>query len=252
MVLTFRHKDNLMQTDQKPIVGAILLAGAMIAGAILLRGSAAPLPAGGIPTSALPPISDTDQTLGNPKAKIALVIYEDYQCPFCAAVSGLDEDAEAVKYLRENVDPNWQPFMPEVNKYVAEGKMLFVFRDFPFLGPESIQAAEAARCAGEQDNYWQYHDYLYTHQDGENKGAFADNNLKAFAKTLGLNTESFNECLDSNKYEQAIFDSRNGGKQAGVEGTPRGFILKNGKVVDTIDGAESLEMVKPKLEAAFK
>lgn len=242
-----------MQKDQKPIVGAIVLAGALIAGAIMLRGSvpASTLQSGGIPATTLAPLSKDDWTLGNPKAKVAIIMYEDFQCPFCGAISGLEDNTEAIKYLRQ-IDPNWKPFMPEVKKYIDSGELLFVYRDWAFLGPESVQAAEAARCAGDQGKFWEYHDYLYGHQRGENKGNFSDDKLKSFAEGLGLDTQIFNECLDGNKYAQAVLDSKSEGDRAGITGTPRGFILKNGKIVATIDGAESLSTVQPKIENALQ
>jgi protein-disulfide isomerase len=77
-------------------------------------------------------------------------------------------------YLKK-ADPNWSPsIVGMINDYVKTGKMLFVYRDFPFLGTESFKSAEAARCAGDQGKFWEYHDYLYSHQNGENEGAFSD------------------------------------------------------------------------------
>ena len=152
--------------DTKQIVGAIILAGAMIAGAILIRGGAPVANNGAKETTsvAVAPVTDKDRTLGNPKAKVAVVVYEDFQCPFCGAVSGLAGESEAVKYLKE-IAPDWQPFMPMVMEYVNNGQVRFIYRDWPFLGAESYQAAEAARCAGDQGKFWDYHDYLYAHQN---------------------------------------------------------------------------------------
>ncbi|MDO8659873.1 MAG: thioredoxin domain-containing protein, partial [Candidatus Parcubacteria bacterium] len=127
-----------------------------------------------------------------------------------------------------------------------------VYRDYAFLGPESVKSAEAARCAGDQEKFWEYHDYLYSHQNGENKGAFADANLKSFAKKIGLDSASFDKCLDDGKYTQAVADAKTEGNTAGVTGTPKGFILKDGQIVATIDGAEPLSSVKPKIDSALK
>lgn len=241
-----------MNTDQKPIVGAILIAGAMIAGAILLKDSSPVPTTPNLPQTVAPKaIIPEDRVLGNPEAQVTVIMYEDFQCPFCGAVSGLASDSEAIEYLK-NIDPTWEPFMPTLLQYAKDGTLQFVYRDFPFLGPESFQAAEAARCAGAQGTFWEYHDYLYAHQNGENKGAFSDENLKTFAKTLGLDASAFDTCLDGNTYEQAVLDSKTEGAGAGVTGTPKGFILKRGKVIDTIDGAESLSTVKPKLDAALR
>lgn len=247
-----------MQNDQKPIVSAIIIAGVLITGAILLKGSK-PIPTDPSNTQkniTLAPVKGTDQTLGNPSAKVTLIMYEDFQCPFCGAVTGLELDSPSmqpvISYLKKS-DPNWAPSIPGViNDYVKTGKVLFVYRDFPFLGTESTKSAEAARCAGDQGKFWNYHDYLYSHQNGENEGSFSDLNLKSFAKTIGLNITDFNKCFDNGKYTQAVEDSKNEGSNAGVSGTPKGFILKDGKIVSTIDGAESYTRVKPKIEAALK
>lgn len=245
-----------MQNDQKGVAGAIIIAGVLIAGAVLLKGSSAPsgnnAGADKVAITALSPINKEDRVLGSEKAKVAVVLYEDFQCPFCGAVSGqLGADSPLIQALKQR-DPNWDPFLPTVMEYVNNETVQFVYRDFPFLGAESFQASEAARCAEDQGKFWEYHDYLYAHQNGENEGSFSDVNLKSFAKTLGLDTVSFDKCLDENKYEQIVLDSKNEASSAGVTGTPKGFILKNGKVVNTIDGAEPASTVKQKIEAALK
>jgi len=193
----------------------------------------------------LAPVSAADRTLGDPKAKVTLVVYEDFQCPWCGKF--VSESEQTIR-----------------NTYVKNGQVQLVFRDFPFLGEfvkpyvlandESINGAMAARCAGDQSQFWQYHDYLFAHQSqtGENLGTFSVANLKSFAKTLGLNTTTFDQCLDSNKYSQVVADSKTEGMNAGVTGTPKGFILVNGKIVDTIDGYLPLSAVTAKIDAALK
>ena len=255
-----------MSNDQKPIISVILIVGIAIAGAILLRGSnPPPAPSVGIPvtTSTLAPVGPEDRTLGDPNAKVTVIMYEDFQCPFCGAVFGSQSNPSLLQSLKQQ-DPTWSPFEPPIiSDYVKAGKVQFVYRDFAFLGAnakasgqdpvdESLEAAEAARCAGDQGQFWQYHDYLFSHQNGEDQGAFSVAHLEDFAKNLGLNTANFNQCLESNKYAQAVADSRTGGAAAGVQGTPKGFILVNGKISSTIDGAESWTTVKPKIDAALQ
>jgi protein-disulfide isomerase len=239
---------------QKQIAGAIIIVGVLIAGAILLKDSKAP-PAtkdDGIPMTTLAPVGKEDRTLGNPKAKVTLIMYEDFQCPFCEVISGLQPDSSLTKSMKQR-DPSWTAFMPEVrDNYVKNGDVLFVYRDFPFLGPESARASLAARCAEDQGKFWEYHDYLYAHQNGENEGSFSDLNLKSFAKNLNLDTVLFDKCLDEGKFTQAVADTKAEASRAGVTGTPKGFILKDGKIFATIDGAESLSTVKEKIDAALK
>ncbi|MCX6755410.1 MAG: thioredoxin domain-containing protein [Candidatus Nomurabacteria bacterium] len=179
------------------------------------------------------PVSNTDRILGNINAPISVILYTDFQCPFCGKFF-----SETEQGLNDS--------------YIKNGKISLISRDFAFLGAESVKSAEAARCAGDQNKFWEYHDYLFTHQQGENKGAFADKNLKSFAKGLGLDTTIFNTCLDSGKYSKAIVDSTEEGGKAGVNGTPKGFIIKDGKVLDTIDGAEPLLMVTGKIDKALQ
>lgn len=242
-----------LETNKLGIPMAIVVAGILIAGAIYFSSTKNGAPKdtdNGIAVTSLAPIGEGDNMLGNRKAKVALIMYEDFQCPFCGAVVGTNESV--IQYLKQK-DPTWTPFMPEiVDNYVKNEKVLLVYRDWAFLGEESIRAAEAARCAGDQNKFWEYHNYLYSHQKGENEGNFSDTNLKSFAKNLNLDTTLFDQCFDENKYEQAIIDSKNEGVSAGVTGTPKGFILKDGKIVGTIEGAESLTTVKQKIEAALK
>ena len=247
-----RDNDKGKDNGPKQIAGAIIIAGIIIAGAILLKGNTPQSSIGNkIPLTTLAPVDKNDRTLGNVKAKVALIMYGDFQCPFCGAVSGLASDTDAIKYLKK-IDKNWTPFMTGINEYVKNGSVLFTYRDWAFLGPESIKSAEGARCAGDQGRFWEYYDYLYGHQNGENNGAFSDDNLKTFAKGLNLNILTFNQCLDSGKYTQVIVDAKTEGINAGVTSTPKGFILKNGKIVGTIDGAEPWTTVKQKIDNALK
>ncbi len=246
-----------METETKSsklsIPIAIIVVGILIAGAIYFSSiTKSATENTGIPvtTTSLMPIGEKDRKLGNSNAKVTVVMYEDFQCVFCGAIVGSQPDL--IQYLKQR-DPNWTPFMPEiVDNYVKNGEVQLVYRDYVFLGPESVRSAEAARCAGDQNKFWEYHDYLFSHQGEENKGNFSDQNLKSLAKDLGLDMTSFDKCFDENKYAQAITESKIEGDAAGVTGTPKGFILKDNKLVGTIEGAESLATVKQKIDAALE
>jgi cyclophilin family peptidyl-prolyl cis-trans isomerase len=110
------------------------------------------------------------------------------------------------------------------DKYVKTGEMKFVYRYMAFLGDESQWAAEAAECAGDQGKFWEYHDKLFASQNGENQGAFSKDNLKKFAADLGLNTTTFNQCVDSGKFTDKIKKSSNDASQFGVSSTPTVFV----------------------------
>lgn len=144
-------------------------------------------------------------TLGSKDAKVTIVEFADFQCPFCG------------RFFSETE--------PQIKKdYLDSGKAKLSFRDFAFLGPESNDAALAARCANEQGKFWQYHDYLYSHQGGENQGVFSKDNLKKFASDLGLNTGQFNDCIDANKYLKDVNDDIAVARKLGVNSTPTVFI----------------------------
>lgn len=148
--------------------------------------------------------------LGDKNAKVEVVEFGDFQCPFCGKFY-----TEVEKQL--------------IKDYVDTGKVKFAFRHYAFLGQESTDAAIASECANEQGKFWEYHNYLYENQQGENQGAFSKDNLKKFAASLGLNTSQFNTCLDSGKYAKNVTDDFADGQKAGVSGTPATFI--NGQLV---------------------
>ena len=98
-----------------------------------------------------------------------------------------------------------------------------MFKDFPLSIHNNAQkAAEAARCAGEQDKYWEYHDVLF-----KNIAALGPDKLKKYAADLQIDTAKFNACLDSGKHAAAINKDMADGAKVGVSGTPA--FLVNGR-----------------------
>ncbi|MFN4218152.1 MAG: DsbA family protein [Candidatus Bipolaricaulia bacterium] len=152
--------------------------------------------------------------LGDPNAPVTIYEYADFQCPACGVF------ARQYK-LRIEED------------YIKTGKVRLVFKNFAFLGQESIWAAEAAYCAAEQGGFWAYHDKLFANQRGENRGAFSKPNLVRFARELGLKTEDFQTCLDSGRYRQKVQDETREGQAQGVNSTPS-FII-NGQLIRGVD-----------------
>lgn len=210
-----------VQTGPNPYVipGAIVLAGAMIAGAIAITNGpwdSGPNPGVAAVRDSAPAVIDAlalaenDPFLGNPAAPVTMVEFADFQCPFCG---------KFFKTAGKKI----------IEEYVKTGKVKFVYRDFAFLGPESEWAASATGCANEQGKFWQYHDHLYMNQNGENEGAFAKENLKHFALKLGLDASAFNACLDSDKYIAEVRKDTEDGQAFGVSGTPATFI--NGRLL---------------------
>ncbi len=113
-----------------------------------------------------------------------------------------------------------------------------------FLGPESQWAAEASECAAEQDAFWEYHDLLYDRQAGENQGAYNKENLKQFAVDLGLDAQSFDDCLDSGRYSSMVRTQTATAQSLGVRGTPA--FLVNGQ---PLVGAQPFEVFQQVIEA---
>ena len=161
--------------------------------------TAAPVPQK--PTDVEVKVTADDPVLGKATAKLTIVEFGDYQCPFCG------------RFFKE-IEPSI------IKDYVDTGKVKFVYKNLAFLGKESSDAANAALCAKEQNKFWEYHDKLYSSQNGENQGTFSVDKLKNFAADLGLNTSKFNSCLDLQKYNSQVqADVAEAGKN-GFTGTP--------------------------------
>lgn len=121
--------------------------------------------------------------------------------------------------------------------YVKSGQVRFGYVHFAFLGEESIWAAEASECANDQGKFWEYHDYLFTHQAGENQGAFSKANLKKFAAEMKLDSAAFDACLDSGKHTEVVKAETAFGQSLGARSTPS--FLVNGRA---LVGAQPFEV----------
>jgi len=157
--------------------------------------------------------ADDDPFLGNENAPITIVEFSDFQCPFCG------------KFAEET-------FPDLKSKYIDTGLVKIVFRDFPLVQIHQYaqKAAEASECADEQNKFWEYHDLIF-----KNQNALTVNDLKKYAFNLGLDTNQFDSCLDSGKYEDEVKKDMQDGINYGVTGTPAFFV--NGKL---LEGAQPL------------
>jgi len=145
---------------------------------------------------------------GDPSAPITLIEFGDFQCPNCG------------RFARDT--------SPQIkSSYVESGKVSIAFKHFPVVGPDSKPAAMASQCANDQGMFWEFHDELYYNQGHENSGWANRDNLKQTASKMGLDTQSFDSCLDSNKYELLVENDLNLAKQIDFRGTPSFLILKN-------------------------
>lgn len=174
---------------------------------------------GNMMSSGMIDLSMASPVEGSSSASVTIVEFGDYQCPKCDAWFTNEEPTIKTNYIDTN-----------------KAKLYFV--DFPFLGPDSAVAAQAAYCAGDQGKYWEYHDYLYTHQAGIQSGWASASNLKSYAATLGLDTTQFNSCLDSGKYADRVSHNKDIGTSRGVQGTPAFFIIGSTGTMNEIMGPQ--------------
>jgi protein-disulfide isomerase len=166
---------------------------------------------------------DDDPCIGPDDAPVIVIEFSDFQCPFCSGVAGFHEGVIA---RMKSKDPNWEPPVPKLEELAREGKIKFVYRDFPLtsIHPQAQKAAEAAQCAEEQGMFWEMHDKLFKGQSEWSGSANAQEIFKRYASDLGLNISQFNSCLDSGKYASEIQKDYQDGIKAGVTGTPAFFI----------------------------
>ena len=163
--------------------------------------------------------------IGDPAAKVTIVEYGDFQCPFC-------------KQFYEQTEPQL------LDSYVNNGNAKIEFHVETHIGEESIRAGEAAYCANDQTAFKNYHDELFKRQKGENRGAFSDNNLKRIASDIKLNQQAFDSCLDNKKYRQTVENSQSDAKRKGVSITPTIFIGDR-----KISGAQPFSIYKTLIDA---
>lgn len=173
-------------------------------------------------------------TKGDAKAKVAIVEYTDYQCPFCGQ-------------LFTNTYPSIK------KEYIDTGKVKYVVMDFPLtqIHPQAQKAAEAASCALDQNKFWEMHDKLFATQT-----ALSIDDLKKYAVDLGLNAGTFNTCLDSGTHAEKVAKSVKTGEGYGVRGTPASYVGKlEGNTLKNaaqISGAVPFETFKTAIEEALK
>ena len=156
----------------------------------------------GVPEQNLGEVSiDKDPYMGDINAKVAIVEFADFECPFCARAH------PTVKRIQ--------------NKYVKTGKVLFVYRDFPLSFHKNAKdAAVASECAFNQPNYyWKFHDELFSNQDKLGESLYVE-----IADEIGMDLDKFVDCYEDYNYESDVDSDFKAGQVAGVSGTPTFFI----------------------------
>ena len=241
-----RRKRVVAKREQAPWVTIVIVAAVAIAafvavvfGSSLLRGGSSEvvIPSGIAERTA----RQQGPVLGEDSAPVTIVEYFRFDCIHCA------------DFARQTA--------PLIEKdFIVDGRVRFESRPLAEEG-KILAASEAVECAGEQGRYWDYHDVLFANFHGDPEGDYKSGQLKEYAEKLGLDTESFNSCLDSHKYKQTVIDESEAAVQAGLQGTPTFFIglTKDMKVETvpyagerTIGGAEKYEVFKAAIEAVLK
>ncbi len=261
-VLMSRLKGDLFYMDKKteaqnkliPVLVVIIIIGAFFLGSFYTKVQV--YEKGGAPVAAAnngttnnaanpPPAAVPDTTpvdikigdaprLGNKDAKVAIVEFTDFQCPFCGQL--------------------FRDTFPSIKKdYVDTGKIQYIVHDFPLfqIHPYAEKSAEAAHCAEEQGKFWEYHDKLFTNQT-----ALTIDDLKKYAADLGLNTSTFNSCLDGGKYTARVSSDQKEGEKYGVRGTPASFVgVVKGDIVSQavqVSGAVPFDQFKTTIDDQLK
>ncbi|HEY7651524.1 MAG TPA: thioredoxin domain-containing protein [Methylomirabilota bacterium] len=165
--------------------------------------------------------ADPAMTRGPAAAPVTIFEWSDYQCPYCKGA--------------QEVLVRLQAEFPDTVR--------IAFKDFPLRSHDrAVPAALAARCAGAQGRYWEYHDLLFVAQPD-----FSRDELLGYARRLGLEASPFSECLDSARFQDAVLADQREGRDAGVRATPTFFI--NGR---KIEGALPIEVFREAIEQALR
>jgi protein-disulfide isomerase len=165
--------------------------------------------------------------LGDKTAKVMIVEFGDFQCPFCGQ-------------FHTTISRNL------IDSYIKTGQASFVYKHMAFLGSESIWAAVASECAADQGKFWPYHDLLFERQNGENRGAFAKDILLGFARELQLDLNRFTPCLQNEQTLKRVQADTEEAQTFGVNSTPTFFI--NGQ---PMIGALPLDKFKQLIDKAL-
>lgn len=174
-----------------------------------------------------------DNAMGNPNAPITITEFSDYRCSHCGTFATQIE-----------------PLL--VEEYVESGDVKFVYRSMGgWLSEQSLIAAEASYCAGEENKFWEYHDIIFT-----NPGIIIDNRqLNSWAKIVELDESGFKQCMKERRYQDRAEQDALEGSELGVTGTPTFFLSYEVNGVEQtrppIQGAQPFEVFQQEIQAAL-
>src|SRR3990167_3135864 len=216
---------------------AIIIAGALIAGAVFIEKTPA-APSSNTAAAGetqnqeitLRPVSSADHLYGNPAADIIVVEYSDLECPYCKVFH--------------------QTLTQLMKDYGKSGKLAWVYRHFPLpeLHPKASKEAEASECAAElggNDAFWKFINGVFAVTPSNNGLDPAE--LPRIATSIGLNQKAFEACLASGKYQAKIKADYDDAYAAGGRGTPYSILITGNQKIP-IDGAQPYSAVKAVIE----
>lgn len=174
----------------------------------------------------IPPINDSDYVVGPADADVTLIVYTDFECPYCGRFHTTFEQA---------LDD-------------FDGQVRATIRNFPLSFHANAEpAANAAECAGEQGKYFEYAHELFANQT-----SLSDDLYEEIASDLGLKMSQFRNCVADEKYAGKITSDANGGMMAGVQGTPGTLIIpSDGGEPQLVPGAVPYDQFKLMIESVL-
>ncbi|MEM8530553.1 MAG: thioredoxin domain-containing protein [Chloroflexota bacterium] len=176
------------------IIGVVAVVGVVVVGLLLRTGGANAEP---VAMNSL----DQFQSKGNPDAAVTVVKYSDFGCGGCAAYAlGLG---------------------PQIDQqYIEPGLINFVYHEYPVTGPNGVLAAEAGRCAADQESFWPMHDLLFQNQQQWARLPEPDGQFTVYAQQLGLNTDEFQQCLEEDAHLPEVLGADEAARSEGIPATP--------------------------------
>lgn len=163
---------------------------------------------------------------GPEDAPVQIVDYSDFGCHFCGQFAQTTGEQ-----LRE--------------AYESTGKVRFEFKHFIIGGPSTANAANASECAADQGKFWDYHDVLFQRQ-GTSADPFSKSALKQYAAQLGLDTEQFDRCVDTDQHLEKVYRDSSEAQARGVNATPTFFVGDQ-----RVEGAQPYQIFQTAIETAL-
>ncbi len=160
--------------------------------------------------------------LGDPVAKVMFMEFSDFSCPHCREYESI-----------------LQPF---IDQYVRTKKAQLIYQPLSFFGKQSIDAAQAALCAGMQGHFWEFRDAIFNLQVTEGPQAYEQAHFQTIVTKLGLNWPQLSDCLTKQTTASTLQSATALGDTLGVTGTPTILYSTDGKTFKRLPGADGQPM----------